>query len=124
MTETALSTPLDEAWLATDAPGAGDAAMARFWEVFAAAELHLLIDPSSLDGDGTPAPLLFPVEQVETALVFDTASRMAAFMEQGAAHLTLSGRAVIGSTRSGVAVTTSPATSLRPARAGRSPTRT
>ena len=33
-------TPIDAAWAATEAPGAGDAETARFWEVFAGAELH------------------------------------------------------------------------------------
>lgn len=88
-------TPLDTAWVATEAPGAGDAEMARFWEVFAGAELHLVIDPASLEGEGTPQPVTFPVEGTDTALVFDTEARMAAFMEDGAAHLTLSGRAVV-----------------------------
>lgn len=88
-------TPLDTAWTATEAPGAGDAEMARYYDVFAAAELHLLVDPASLEGEGTPQPLLFPVDGTDTALVFDTEARMAAFMEDGAAHLTLSGRAVI-----------------------------
>lgn len=91
MTETAI----DRAWAAAEAPDAGDAEAARFWEVFAGAELHLVIDPASLDEDGPPKPLTFPVEGAETALVFDTEARMAAFMEEGAAHLTLSGRAVV-----------------------------
>lgn len=88
-------TPIDAAWAATEAPGAGDAETARFWEVFSGAELHLVIDPNSLEGDGPPRPLTFPVEGAETALVFDTEARMAGFMEEGAAHLTLSGRAVV-----------------------------
>lgn len=88
-------TPLDAAWMATEAPGAGDAESARFWEVFAGAELHLAIDPASLEGDAAPQPLLFPLEAGETALVFDTEARLAGFMEDGAAHLTLSGRAVV-----------------------------
>ena len=38
-------TPLDQAWTATEAPGAGDAEQARFWDVFAAAELS--VEPHS-----------------------------------------------------------------------------
>ncbi|MEM7525902.1 MAG: SseB family protein [Pseudomonadota bacterium] len=93
---TGATTALDDAWATTEAPGAGDAEMARFYDVFAATELHLLIDPASMEGDATPQPLLFPVEGTDTALVFDTEDRMASFMEDGAAHLTLSGRAVVG----------------------------
>ena len=88
-------TPLDRAWSATESPTAGDAEMARFYDTFAAAELHLLVDQASIEGDGVPQPLTFPVDGVDTALVFDTAERMASFTEDGAAHLTLSGRAVI-----------------------------
>ena len=76
-------TPLDAAWMATEAPGAGDAESARFWEVFAGAELHLAINPASLEGDAAPQPLLFPLEAGETALVFDTEDRLAGFMEDG-----------------------------------------
>ncbi|MEM7547115.1 MAG: hypothetical protein AAF367_16420 [Pseudomonadota bacterium] len=90
-----MMTPLDHAWTATEAPGAGDAEMAKYYDVFAAAELHLLIDAASLSGTGTPQPQLFPVDDIDTALVFDTEDRLAAFTEDGAAHLTLSGRAVI-----------------------------
>lgn len=90
-----MDTPLDNAWAATEAPGAGDAEMARYYDVFAAAELHLLIDAASLTDGGTPQPVLFPVEGTDTALIFDTEARMAAFVEDGAAHLTLSGRAVL-----------------------------
>lgn len=96
MTDTPQETPLDRAWMETLAPTAGDAETARFYDVFAAAELHLLIDAASLDGDGAPQPVLFPVEGIDTALVFDTEDRLAAFVDDGAAHLTLSGRAVIG----------------------------
>ncbi|MGB0411755.1 MAG: hypothetical protein ACPGFA_09225 [Pikeienuella sp.] len=93
-------TPLDRAWsLATDET-AGEGGMARFYDVFAATELFLLIDPASLDGGAAtggraPQPILFPVDEIDTALVFDTEARLADFMEDGAAHLTLSGRAVI-----------------------------
>jgi hypothetical protein len=31
-----------------------------------------LIDPTSLEGGTTPQPMLFPVEDIDTALVFDT----------------------------------------------------
>lgn len=90
-----METPLDRAWRTATAPLAGDAEMARFYDIFAATELFLLIDPDTLEDGRTPKPLTFPVEDVETALVFDTEARLAAFMEDGAAHLTLSGRAVI-----------------------------
>lgn len=93
MTETLL-TPLDRAWAAAEAPGAGDAGMARYYDVLAAAELFLAIDPATLDG-AAQAPVLFTVEGVETALVFDTEWRIAAFMGDGSAHLALSGRAVV-----------------------------
>ncbi|MEM8753840.1 MAG: SseB family protein [Pseudomonadota bacterium] len=101
------TTPLDEAWMATEAPGAGDAETARFYDLFAATELHMPVEPASLDGGGAggatgggtgggaPQPLLFPIDGGDAALVFDREDRMTAFMEGGAAHLTLSGRAAI-----------------------------
>ncbi|MGB0505638.1 MAG: SseB family protein [Pikeienuella sp.] len=91
---TDMQTPLDKAWVA--ATEAGDAEMARFYDLFAATELFLLIDPASLEGEATPQPQLFPVDGVDTALVFDTEERLAAFTGDGGAHLNLSGRAAIG----------------------------
>lgn len=88
-------TPLDRAWETANTELAGDAEMARFYDIFAATELFLLIDPDTLADGKTPKPLTFPVEGAETALVFDTEARLAGFMEDGAAHLTMSGRAVI-----------------------------
>lgn len=85
-------TPLDRAWTAA---AADETALPRFWDMLAASELFLPIDPETLTG-GAPQPLLFPVEGVETALAFDTEERLAGFMEGGTAHLTLSGRAVVG----------------------------
>ncbi|MEM7270982.1 MAG: SseB family protein [Pseudomonadota bacterium] len=87
-------TPLDLAWIAAEAAHAGDAGMARYYDIFAATEFHLLIDAETL-GSGAPQPQLFPVEGVDTALIFDTETRLAAFAE-GGAHLTLTGRAVVG----------------------------
>ncbi len=91
-------TPLDNAWSTATAPTAGDAEMARFYDIFATTELFLMIDSDTLDAasaGGAPKPLIFPVEGVDTALVFDTETRLASFMEDGGAHLTLSGRALI-----------------------------
>ncbi|WP_340110410.1 SseB family protein [Pikeienuella sp. HZG-20] len=90
-----IETPLDRAWAAAEAPGAGDAEMAHYYEVFAAAEFFLAIDAESFE-DAAPQPILFSVDGAETALIFDTESRMADFLESGAAHLALSGRAVLG----------------------------
>ncbi|QIE57064.1 hypothetical protein G5B40_17425 [Pikeienuella piscinae] len=90
MTETP-QTPLDRAWAA--AADDGDAGMARYYDVLAGAELFLAIDPATLDG-AAQTPVLFPVDGVKTALVFDTDWRIAEFMGDDAAHLTLSGRAV------------------------------
>lgn len=87
-------TPLDRAWAAAEAPAAGDAGMAAYYEVFAAAELFLAIEPGSLEAEAQ-RPLLFPVEGASTALVFDTEARLAAFMGDDAAYLALSGRAVV-----------------------------
>ncbi len=84
-------TPLDRAW----AEAEGEAGAARFWEVFAAAELFLAIDPDTLDTDA-PRPLSFAVEGAETALAFDTEERLIDFLGDGAAHLSLSGRALAG----------------------------
>lgn len=89
-------TALDRAWTLATEDTAGEGGMARYYDVFAATELFLLIDPASLEGAATPQPLLFPVDGGDTALVFDTEARLADFVEDGAAHLTLSGRAVIG----------------------------
>ena len=88
-------TPLDRAWETANSALAGDAEMARFYDIFAATELFLLIDPDTLTDGAAPKPLTFPVEGAETALIFDTEARLAGFMEDGAAHLTMSGRAVI-----------------------------
>lgn len=87
MTETAL----DRAWAAAEA---GEGAMARYYDVFAATEFFLMVEPETLEGDGPPRPVLFEVEGVATALIFDTEARLADFAEGAAAHLTLSGRAV------------------------------
>lgn len=89
-------TALDRAWAAADAEGAGDAEVAHYYEVFAGAEVFTPIDPESLESPGPPQPLLFALETGDTALVFDSEDRLAAFMEDpgGVAHLTLSGRAV------------------------------
>lgn len=87
-------TPLDRAWRAAEAPGAGDAEMAEYYDVFAGVEFFLALEPDSLESE-TPQPLLFPVEGAPTALIFDTESRIADFLETGAAHLALSGRAAI-----------------------------
>lgn len=78
-------TPLDRAAAEEDA--------ARFWEVFAASELFLAVDPATL-GAAAPQPLSFAVEGAETLLAFDTEARLAAFLGEGAAHLALSGRAL------------------------------
>ncbi len=88
-------TPLDRAWETANTELAGDAEMARFYDILAATELFLLIDTETLVDGQTPNPVTFPVEGTETALVFDTEARLAGFMENGAAHLTMSGRAVI-----------------------------
>lgn len=116
------NTRLDDAWLATEAPGAGDAEMARYYDVFAAAELHLLVDPETMAGDGPPQPQLFALEGGDTALVFDREARLASFMEGGAAHLTLSGRAVIAmfagaGVQIGVNLGDAPSAALLPAEA-------
>lgn len=94
-------TPLDHAWAAAMAASdkasdetGGDGAMARYYEVFAAAELFLAIDPETLASDA-PQPLLFPAEGAQTALVFENEERLAGFMGEGAAHLALSGRAAM-----------------------------
>lgn len=88
-------TALDRAWALAADDASGEGGMSRFYDVFAATELFLLIDPASLAGDNVPQPMLFPVDDTDTALVFDTEARLAEFMEDGASHLTLSGRAVI-----------------------------
>ena len=72
-------TPLDRAWETANTELAGDAEMARFYDIFAATELFLLIDPDTLADGKTPKPLTFPVEGGETALVFDTEARLASF---------------------------------------------
>lgn len=87
-------TPLDRAWRAAEAPGAGDAEMARYYDTFAGVEFFLALEPDSLESEA-PQPLIFSVEGAPTALIFDTEIRMAEFLETGAAHLALSGRAVI-----------------------------
>lgn len=87
-------TPLDRAAMLADAPDAGDAERAHYYEVFAAAEFFLAIEPETLESDA-PQPLLFPVEEVNTALIFDREDRLAAFMGGEGVHLALSGRAVL-----------------------------
>lgn len=89
-----METAIDRAWGAAMAEGAGDAEMARFYDLFAATEFMLLIDPETMAGEGAPQPMLFPVEGVRTALIFDLPTRLADFAPEGA-HLSLSGRAVV-----------------------------
>lgn len=115
-------TPLDRAWATANAELAGDAEMARFYDIFAATELFLLIDPDTFADGATPKPLTFPVEGAETALVFDTEARLAGFMEDGAAHLTMSGRAVISmfkgtSAQLGLNLGDAPSATILPAQA-------
>ncbi|MFV0475877.1 MAG: SseB family protein [Pikeienuella sp.] len=114
-------TPLDRAWTRAAAPEAGDAEMAAYYEIFAAAELFLAIEPGSLEAEAQ-TPLLFPVEGAETALVFDTEARLADFIGEGAAHLALSGRAVIamfagGGAQLGVNLGEAPSAAILPAAA-------
>lgn len=87
-------TPLDRAWRAAEAQGAGDAEMAEYYDTFAGVEFFLALEPDLLESEA-PQPLLFSVEGAPTALIFDTEIRMANFLEAEAAHLALSGRAVI-----------------------------
>ncbi|MEX2520993.1 MAG: SseB family protein [Paracoccaceae bacterium] len=122
-----METPLDRAWAASDAAKetgeetGGDDAMARYYEVFAAVELFLAVDPETLASEA-PQPMLFPAEGAETALVFDNEDRLAAFMGEGVAHLALSGRAVMAmfagsGVRIGVNLGDAPSATILPAEA-------
>lgn len=114
-------TLLDEAWAQASAPGAGDAEMARYYEVFAAAELFLAIEPETLESDA-PQPLLFSLETGETALLFDREDRLADFFGAETAYLSLSGRAALsmfagGGVQLGVNLGDSPSATILPAEA-------
>jgi hypothetical protein len=86
-------TALDLAHADMQAHPDDDAARLRFYERFADAELFLLLEAEA-DGDAV-TPLLFDVENVQLALVFDRELRLAEFVGAGAPYVVLSGRVLV-----------------------------
>ncbi|MEM9318777.1 MAG: SseB family protein [Pseudomonadota bacterium] len=85
------ATPLDRAIRAHLTAPEDDARNRAIYATFAAAELFLLLDAEPA-GDAVK-PQLFPLEQGQFAVAFDTEERLAAFAGQ-AAYVGLSGRAM------------------------------
>jgi hypothetical protein len=87
------ATPLDRAHAAAHAPGAPEAAMARFWALMVETALHVPVTPAP--EDAPLAPLVFPLETGPVALAFDDDARMAAFFEAPTDYVTLTGRSLV-----------------------------
>lgn len=81
-------TPVDAAHAAMEA-APGEAARRQFYAAIAAAELYLLLEDEAGD---TARPRIFPTEDGPVALAFDTAERMAAFLDAPAPYLAMPAR--------------------------------
>ena len=87
-----LETALDHAHDAMIQSGESEAARRAFFAALAAAELVLVLEAEVPDGGAKVAPMVLETEDGPLVLAFDTEARMVAFLGQGAATVTLSGR--------------------------------
>lgn len=86
-------TALDAAFAAMEAAPEDDAARLRFYNLFAATELYLLLDHAP-EGDRI-TPRLFPVDPHPVVLVFDREERLTRFTGTASPYAALSGRNVV-----------------------------
>lgn len=87
-------TPLDEAHAQMEANPQIDAYRLQFYERLAETEMFLL-----LEGEPTAdvaKPMLFPVEDQQFALIFDSEERLSEFAQTTAPFVSLSGRLIAG----------------------------
>ena len=85
-------TPLDQAHAAMEASPDNDALRLQFYERLADSELFLLLEDEPTDD--IAKPIIFPVEDQQFALVFDSEERLVAFSQTPTPFVSLSGRAI------------------------------
>jgi hypothetical protein len=90
---TAPPTPLDRAHAAAAQPGAGDAAMARFYALLV--ETPLMVPVHPVAEDAPVSPQVFEVSTGPVALAFDADERMTAFIGGAVEYVSLTGRALV-----------------------------
>jgi hypothetical protein len=86
-------TPLDLAYAEMEAHPTDDAMRLRYYERLADSELFLLLEEEPTEA--TAKPMIFPVEDQQFALVFDSEERLAEFAEATAPFVSLSGRMIV-----------------------------
>jgi hypothetical protein len=87
-------TPLDQAHAEMEAHPDHDALRLNFYERLADCELFLLLEAEPTKD--TAKPMIFPVEDQQYALVFDSEERLAEFAQKPAPFISLSGRIIAG----------------------------
>ncbi len=85
-------TPLDAAHAEMEAQPDIDAFRLQFYERLADSELFLLLEEEPTED--MAKPMLFPVEDQQFALVFDSEERLVEFAQQSAPFVSLSGRLI------------------------------
>lgn len=85
-------TPLDQAHAEMEAHPDIDAFRLRFYERLADSEMFLLLEAEPIDDSAKP--MIFPVEDQQFALVFDSEERLVDFAQAPAPFLGLSGRMI------------------------------
>ncbi|MEH6360247.1 MAG: SseB family protein [Amylibacter sp.] len=85
-------TPLDQAHAVMEASPDNDALRLQFYERLADSELFLLLEDEPTDD--IAKPIIFPVEDQQFALVFDSEERLVAFSQTPTPFVSLSGRAI------------------------------
>ena len=85
-------TPLDQAHAAMEASPDNDALRLQFYERLADSELFLLLEDEPTDD--IAKPIIFPVEDQQFALVFDSEERLVAFSQTPTPFVSLSGRMI------------------------------
>ncbi|PCH95271.1 MAG: hypothetical protein COB84_06430 [Rhodobacteraceae bacterium] len=113
-------TSLDDAHAQMEANSQIDAYRLQFFECLAETEMFLLLEEEP-DAD-VAKPMLFPVEDQEFALVFDTEERLSEFAQSTAPFVSLSGRLIAGMLAGkkiglGVNLSVAPSSMLLPASA-------
>jgi len=85
-------TPLDQAHAAMETHPDNDALRLQFYERLADSELFLLLEDEPTDD--IAKPIIFPVEDQQFALVFDSEERLVAFSRTPTPFVSLSGRMI------------------------------
>ncbi len=87
-------TPLDQAYAEMEASPDIDALRLRFYERLADSEMFLLLEAEPVDD--IAKPIIFPVEDQQFALVFDSEERLVEFSKAPTPFVSLSGRMISG----------------------------